>query len=138
VIVPRAIVLVVCLVSGCSSTCSPGEVAGWYALTSGGTSYRINLKSDGEAALLIGGRSIGSFRWSLDQGDQQRLELQASGEVYTELRNLTAFAPSSVGAPEPAQGVLAMPAECNLGKTVRTLVINSERGLVFNRRTSSE
>jgi hypothetical protein len=136
VIVTRALLLAVLLISACSGTCNSDGVVGWYALAAGGTNYRINLKSGGDASLLIGGRKIGDFRWTLDESDEQRVELQASGDVYATLHNLTVFASS--GASAPTQGVIAMPSQCGPGRAVRTLSINSDRGLVFTRAAGPE
>jgi len=136
-IATRVIVLAVFLVSACSGICNADGVTGWYALAVDGTNYRINLKSGGEASLLIGERKIGDFHWTLNQSDQQSVEMQASGDVYATLRNLTVFASSTSGASAPTQGVIAMPSECSLGRVVRTLSVNSDRGLVFTRAAGS-
>lgn len=129
----HAIGLCVLLLSGCSQTCNPGSVVGSYGLVVGGTSYRIDLQSGGNGSLLVGDRNTGNFRWTLTQGDQQSVELDATGDVYAALRGLTTFAPSSTGIRAPTQGVISLPSECHFGRTLQTLLINSDRDLVFSR-----
>ncbi len=130
----RGLVLSLSLALGaCSSTCSNTSVEGLYTLTFEGLIYSLQLKSSGVGALSVAGKSVGELRWKLIDANGQAVELEMSGEVYTAMRKLTAFAEPISGTVKVTSGVIAAPAECSGDGHLKRLLVNNDQRIEFLR-----
>lgn len=134
--VSYALTLLVALV-GCTGACTSAGVEGSYSLSANGVSYALELRVGGRGTLSATGKVVGDLSWVLSKAsDQQILELNASGPVYTALSGIAPRKGVPIGAVVVSSGILGPAPECTRAGRMTKLVLNFDEGLAF-RRTGS-